>query len=74
MAQEILPGGKKGPIGHHFVQCHMIFDVKMEDFRHTARLVAGCHMTNAPFTFTYANIVSRKTVRIALMTATLNDL
>ena len=44
----------------------MVFDVKMEDFRH-ARLVAESHMTKAPATITYASVVSSKTVRIALM-------
>ncbi len=52
----------------------MIFDVKMEDFRQKARLVAGGHQTEAPATITYASVVSRKTVRLALTIASLNDL
>ena len=52
----------------------MVFDVKMEDFRCKTRLVAGGHMTKAQVTIMYASIVSRETVRIALMIATLNDL
>ena len=52
----------------------MIFDVKMEDFKRKARLVAGGHLTEAPATITYASVVSRETVRIALMLAALNDL
>ena len=52
----------------------MIFDIKMEDFRRKARLVAGGHMTKAPATITYASVVSRETVRIALLMAALNDL
>ena len=52
----------------------MIFDVKMEDFHHKARLVAGGHKTEAPATITYASVVSRKTVCIALLMAALNDL
>ena len=52
----------------------MVFDIKMEDFRQKARLVAGCHMTTALATITYVSILSRETVRIALMLATLNDL
>ncbi len=53
----------------------MIFDVKMEDFRRKeARLVAGGHVTKAPASITYASFVSRKTVRLALMIAALNDL
>ena len=52
----------------------MVFDVKMEDFRHKARFVAGGHMTKALVTIMYTSMVSRVTVRIALMIATLNDL
>jgi hypothetical protein len=53
----------------------MIFDIKKEDFRCKARLVAGGHMTKAPAAITYASIVvSRKTIRIALSMAALNDL
>ena len=33
VAFEVLPDGKPVPIGHQFVQCHMVFDIKMEDFR-----------------------------------------
>ena len=52
----------------------MIFDMKMEEFRCKARLVAGGHRTKAPVTITYANVVSRETVRIALLMAALNNL
>ena len=52
----------------------MIFDIKMEDFRRKARLVAGGHVTDAPPTITCASVVSRETVRIALTIAALNDL
>jgi hypothetical protein len=52
----------------------MIFDVKMEDFRQKARLVAGGHRTEGPTTITYASVVSRETVCIALLTVALNDL
>ena len=53
---------------------HMIFDIKVKDFRSKARHVAEGHMTKAPTTVIHAGVVSRKTVRIALMIATLNDL
>jgi hypothetical protein len=52
----------------------MIFDVKMEVFRRKARLVTGGHKTEAPATITDANVVSRETVRIALLMAALNNL
>ena len=52
----------------------MVFDVKMKDCRCKAKLVAGGHITEALATIMYASIVSRETVRIALMIVTLNDL
>ena len=74
VAFKVLPDGKSLPVAHQLVQCHMVFDVKMEDFRCKARLVAGSHMTEAPATIMYASIVSTETVRISLMIAALNDL
>ena len=46
------------PLNHQFMHCHMIFDVKMEDFCCNAQLVAGGYMTKAPAPVTYASIVS----------------
>jgi hypothetical protein len=74
IAFDILPDGHSAPIGYQQIPCHMIFDVKMEDFRQKARLVAGGHRTKAPATITYASVVSRETVRLALTIASLNDL
>ena len=63
------------PKGYQYIDCHMIFDVKMEaNFRRKARLVAGGHQTDQPNVPTYASVVSRETVRIALTYAALNDL
>ncbi len=57
------------------MQCHMANEVKMENFQRKARLVAGGHMTEVTSaTMTYASVVSRESVRIALMLAALNDL
>ncbi len=39
--------------GFQFAKCHMIFDIKMEDFHCKACLVAGRHMTNVPTTYTH---------------------
>ena len=58
-AFKILPDGTKAPNGYQRINCHMVFDVKMEDFRQKARLVARGHMTEAPPTITYASVVSR---------------
>jgi Reverse transcriptase (RNA-dependent DNA polymerase) len=63
------------PIGYQEVKCHLIFDVKMgENFRRKARFVAGGHTTEVPSTLTYASVVSRDSVRIALTIAALNGL
>ena len=73
-AFKVLPDGKSVSIGHQFVQCHMVFDVKIKDFSCKARLMAGGHMIEALAYMMYSSIVSRETVRIALMIAALNDL
>ena len=52
----------------------MIFDVNMEDFRRKAQYVAGGHATVAPPTLTYAIVVLRESVHIALTLSALNDL
>ncbi len=73
-AFNILPDGGSAPIGYQKISWHMIFDIKMEDFWQKTRLVAGGHLTKAPPTITYASVVSRETVRLALTFASLNDL
>ena len=74
VAFKILPDGTATPIGYQKISCHMIFDVKMEDFRRKARLVAGGHQTEAPATITYASVISCEMVCLGLTIATLNDL
>ena len=69
-----LESGEIVPIGYQWVNCHMIFDVKVEYFRRKSRLVAGVHMTDSPSTITYVIIVLRETVRIALTLSALNEL
>jgi hypothetical protein len=74
IAFKILNGEESVPPTYQEIRCHMIFDVKMEDFRRKARFVAGGHTTDTPHTMTYASVVSRESVRIALTLAALNDL
>jgi hypothetical protein len=74
VAFKTLPDVQSAPIGYQKIPCHMIFDVKMEDFHRKAQLVAGGHRTEAPATITYASVVSRETVRITLIMAAPNDL
>ena len=63
------------PPGYQYVDCHMIFDIKMgENFRRKARMVAGGRQTVTPAALTYASVVSRDRVRICLTIAALNRL
>jgi hypothetical protein len=57
------------------MRCHMVYDVKVENFQRKACLVAGGHMNKVTSaTMTYASVVSRESVWIALTLAALNDL
>ena len=56
------------------MDCHMIFDIKLEGFRRKGRLVAGGHMVETPPIINYASVFSWDIVRIALTIAALNDL
>jgi hypothetical protein len=60
-------------VGFQEIECHMVFDVKM-DLTRKARFVAGGHMTETPASLTYSSVVSRDSVRIAFLIAALNDL
>jgi hypothetical protein len=63
----------KPPLGHKFITCHMIFDIK-SGLTRKAWLVAGGHMTNEPHESVYSSVVSRDSVRIAFTIASLNGL
>ncbi len=73
VAFTFLEPGHSVPNGYQKLPLHFVFDVKM-DFTCKAQLVAGGHMTDAPSSITYSSIMSRDSVRIALMVAALNDL
>ena len=60
VAFKILDNDDKPPIGSQYMKCHMVFSIKMEDF--------------TPKSLTFASVVSRESVRIALTLAVLNDL
>ena len=73
-ALKIIAEGGKPSSGYHKIRCHMIFDIKMEDFRCGSRLVSGVHVTEPPATIMYAIVVSIETFRVALTVAALNYL
>jgi hypothetical protein len=59
------PGFKK-------IDCHMLFDVKLDLVR-KARFVAGGHQTDPPEESVYSSVISRDSVRLAFVIAALND-
>ncbi len=73
VAFDILEDGKV-PIGYKPVPIHMVFDIKMMTLQRKARLVAGGHKTDPPKEAVYSSVVSRESVRLALLAAALNDL
>ena len=60
-------------IGFQEIECHWVFDIKM-DLTHHARFVARGHTIEPPATMTYSSVVSCKSVQIAFLVAALNDL
>ena len=72
---QVLEGDSEPPPTFQQIRCHLVYDVKMEDFQRKARLVASGHMTELPPAYvTYASVVSRESVRIELTLAALNSL
>ena len=59
VAFDNMKDGDRATIGHKQINCHLIYYVKMEDFRRKARLVAGGHMTETPKCMTYSSVVGR---------------
>ena len=73
VAFDILDDDRRVEPGRIYLECYMIFEVKM-DFRRKARFVANGAKTPDLTTTNYAGVVSRETVRIAFTYAALNDL
>ena len=73
IAFEILDAHAHVPVGWSHVTGHLIFDVKM-DFTRKTRWVLDGHRTADPDCSTYAGVVSRESVRMALTYAALNGI
>jgi hypothetical protein len=74
-AFETYEGDIRDLIGYQSIRGHFIFVIKLgEIFRRKAWFVAGGHKTETPSTHTYSLVVTRDSVRIALVAAALNDL
>ena len=70
----ILYGNEKIPPEHHFMRCHMIFDININTFKSKSGYVAGTQMTETPSSITYTIVVSHEIICIELMVDALNDL
>ena len=57
IAFQSIPEDKNPPNGFQYVNYHMVFDIKMENFHGKACLVAGGHMTHTLDTDTYSRVV-----------------
>jgi len=73
IAFEVQPEKATHVPGYKKIPGHIVWDVKM-DFTRKARYVAGGHRTDPPKAITYSSVVSRETIRIALLVAGLNGL
>jgi len=73
IAFRILHDSEKIPPAHSFLPCQLIFDVKIEGTSKARLVAAGCR-TADPDGCTWADVVSRETVRLALTYAALNEL
>eukprot|EP00978_Attheya_sp_CCMP212_P033736 scaffold137654_cov24-Attheya_sp.AAC.1 len=60
-AFKFLEGDMPAPVANKKIQCHWIFDIKM-DFSLKARFVAGGHLTDPPASIPYSSVVARDSV------------
>jgi len=74
VAIKVLEEEDPTPVGYQEIRGHMVFDIKMDSLQYKARYCANGNETDAPSSLTYASVVSRESVRIALTIAALNDL
>ena len=74
VAFKVMNDGEEPPPGYQNMECHLVFDIKLDGFWCKAHLVARGHMTETLAVHTYVSVVSRDSVCIALTIATLNDL
>ena len=65
------PGFKVGS-EYQYAPLRLIFDIKQEDFRRKARLVAGGHVVDASMYESYSSTVQTRTIRI-LETVAINE-
>jgi hypothetical protein len=71
---KIMNWDEEKPPTYQETHCHMIIDVKIEDFRRSERFDVGDNTTDTHHAMNYASGVLRESVKISLMMAALNDM
>jgi len=72
-ALKILERNEKIPLGYKCIDLMTIFEVKM-DLTRKARICARGDQIDTPPNVTYASVVTRESIRIGFMLASLNEL
>ena len=74
LPQQIRSDRKKHLVGYKEITCHFVFDIKLDgSFTRKARFCANGSKTDVPKSLSYSSVVSRESVRIAFLLASLND-
>ena len=72
--EQVRAEQQKHLIGYKEITCHFVFDVKLDgSFTRKARFCANGSKTDVPKALSYSSVVSRESVRIAFLLASLND-
>jgi hypothetical protein len=72
--QEVREGKVTEFIGFQEINCHIVFDIKI-DFMRKAHFVAGGHTTTAPSSsMMYLSVMFHDSVRLAFLITALNDI
>jgi ribosomal protein L31E len=72
VAFDIQEDGKV-PVNYTQIECHMVFDIKLDTLVRKARFVAGGHKTGLPKDSMYSSVVLRDMVRLFFLIVALND-
>ena len=65
IAFQVITCCVKAPNHNQFLDCHMLLDIKMEDFHKIAQLVGGSHAMYAQYVITYSSVFTIEMVHIA---------
>ena len=71
---DVKDEGEVAPVEYQETRCHPIFDIKATTLTQKVRFVADGHTMGKPDVMTYALVVLRENVQIALLLLALNNL